>query len=68
MTNLMLFASFGFFEGMGRTMDLRGTLVNANESLTPKEADGRAILSDWQAVGQDIDTAIERYAQEREKA
>ena len=68
MTNLMLFASLGFFEGMGRVLDLRGNMVVANESLSPKEADGRALLSDWQTVGHDIETAIEQYAQEREKA
>jgi len=63
----MLFASFGFFEGMARIMDLRGTLVNANESLTPKEADARAILSDWETVGQDMGIAIEKFAHDREK-
>ncbi len=68
MTTLMLFAGLGFFEGMGRILDLRGTMVVANESPSPREADARALLSDWQTVGQDIETAIERYAQEREKA
>ncbi|MBM4302288.1 MAG: hypothetical protein FJ121_12330 [Deltaproteobacteria bacterium] len=68
MTNLMLFATLGFFEGMGRTLDLRGTMVGANESLSPKEADASALLSDWMTVGQDIETAIEKYEQELEKA
>jgi hypothetical protein len=68
MTTLMLFAGLGFFEGMGRILDLRGTMVVANESPSPREADARALLSDWQTVGQDLETAIAKYAQEREKA
>jgi len=68
MTNLMLFASLGFFEGMGRVMDMRGTMMVANESSSTKEADTRAIMSDWQAVGQDIEAAIDNYAEERGEA
>lgn len=67
MTNLMLFASLGFFEGMGRALDMRGTMMIANESPSPKEADTRAIMSDWQAVGQDIKSAIDNYAAGREE-
>jgi|UniRef100_A0A7V6DR58 hypothetical protein len=68
MTNLKLFASLGFFEGMGRVMDLYGTMMVANESISPKEADTRAIMSDWQAVGEDIAAAINNYAEGQEKA
>jgi hypothetical protein len=68
MTNLMLFASLGFFEGMGRVMDMRGTMMVANESASTKEADSRAIMSDWQAVGQDIEAAMDNFAEECEKA
>lgn len=68
MTNLMLFASLGFFEGMGRVMDLHGTMMVANESTSPKEADTRAIMSDWQAVGEDIAAAIDNYAEVHKKA
>ena len=66
MTNFMLFASLGFFEGMGRALDMRGTMMIANESSSPKEADTRAIMSDWQAVGQDIKAAMDNYAEGRE--
>jgi len=68
MTNLMLFASLGFYEGMGRALDMRGTMMIANESTSTKEADTRAIMSDWQAVGQDIKAAIDNYKEEHEKA
>ena len=67
MTNLMLFASLGFFEGMGRVMDMHGTMMIANESSSPKEADTRAIMSDWQAVGRDIAAAIDNYEEGHEK-
>jgi len=67
MTNLMLFASLGFFEGMGRVMDMRGTMMIANESASPKEADTRAIMSDWQAVGQDLKSAMDNYEEERKE-
>ncbi len=63
----MLFASLGFFEGMGRVLDMRGTMMLANESASRKEADARAIMSDWQAVGQDIKAAMDNYAQGREE-
>lgn len=67
MTNLMLFASLGFFEGMGRALDLRGTMMVANESASSKEADTRAIMSDWQAVGQDLKAAMDNYAEGSEE-
>lgn len=53
---------------MGRVMDLYGTMMVANESISPKEADTRAIMSDWQAVGEDIAAAINNYAEGQEKA
>jgi hypothetical protein len=67
MTNIFLFASLGFFEGMGRAIDLGSTMVTANQSLTVQEADFRAISSDWKAVGEDIKTALEIYGQKAEK-
>lgn len=62
MTNLFLFGSFGFFEGMGRVLDLGGTMVVYNESPTTEEADNRALNSDWQAVGNDLKNAMNSYA------
>lgn len=62
MTNLFLFASFGFFEGMGRVVDLTGTMVDYNSSPTIEEADNRAIISDWQTVGDDLRNVMNSYA------
>ncbi len=62
MTNLFLFGSFGFFEGMGRVVDLAGTMVGYNYSPSTEEADDRALNSDWQAVGQDFKNAMNLYA------
>jgi hypothetical protein len=70
MTKLLLFASLGFFEGMGRVLDLGSTMLAYNDSSTPEEADARAIMSDWMEVGQDLDTAVrnygEKFSQEKE--
>ena len=63
MTNLFLFGSFDFFEGMARVLDLGGTMVVYNESPTPQEADNRGLYSDWQTVGNDLKNAMNSYAQ-----
>ena len=56
-----LFARPSFMEGMARVVDLGGTLQVYNSSATPKEADQRAILADWLAVGEDIHAAMSEY-------
>lgn len=62
MNNLFLFASFGFFEGMGRVLDLTGTMVGYNASPTIGEADNWALNSDWKTVGDDLRNALNSYA------
>lgn len=52
-----LFARPSFLEGMARILDLGNTLSEYNESLTPEEADTRALRADWKAVGSDIQRA-----------
>ena len=47
----MLYARPSFFEGVSRLIDITGALNTYNISQTPEEADSRAILSDWEAVG-----------------
>jgi hypothetical protein len=42
-------------------------MVTYNESPTGEEADRRALLSDWQSVGDDIKAAIKLYAKEKSK-
>lgn len=49
-----LFARPSLLEGMGRTVDLWGTMTEYNQSLSPEQADYLAILSDWTAVGDDL--------------
>ena len=63
MTNLFLFGSLGFFEGMARMLDLGGTMVVYNDSPTPEEADNRALDSDWRAVGHDKEGAMALYVE-----
>lgn len=56
-----LFARPSFIEGMARVMDLGGTMQIYNESKTEEEADSKALKKDWQAVGNDILSAINTY-------
>lgn len=50
----LLYARPSFLEGMGRAIDLGGTLVEYNTSLTPEQADLIALRSDIQAVRADL--------------
>jgi hypothetical protein len=65
MTNLFLFGSFDFWEGMARVLDVGGTMVVYNESPSIEEADARALSSDWQAVGDDLRNTMNIYAKEQ---
>lgn len=67
MTNLFLFGSFGFLEGVARVVDIGGTMVVYNESPTTEEADRHALSSDWQTVGDDLRTAMNLYDQKQKK-
>ena len=58
-----LFARPSFVEGVARVMDLGSTMQIYNESKTAKNADFLAIKKDWQAVGDDIKKAINKYEQ-----
>ena len=59
-----LFARPSFLEGYGRALDIGATLNEYNHSKTPEEADTAAIKSDWQAVGDSIEYAIEKFSEE----
>jgi hypothetical protein len=52
-----LFARPSFLEGMGRTIDLFGVMDDYNYSETGKEADRKAIASDWNAIYGDLNSA-----------
>jgi hypothetical protein len=53
-----LFATPTFASGAARVLDLFGTYDTYNASPTEREADYRALLSDWSIVGQDIFSAL----------
>lgn len=60
-----LFARPSFMEGLARILDMGNTLQEYNHSATPKEADFRAMLADWTAVGDDIQTALNAALKEQ---
>ncbi len=50
-----------FISGMCRMLDLCGTYDGYHMSLTGREADYKALLSDWYTVGQDIADSMSMY-------
>ena len=56
-----LYAHPSFAEGVSRIWDFGGNLQAYNESDSEAEADKKALAKDWQAVGQDIKTAVTAY-------
>lgn len=59
-TSSYLFSTPSFIEGVGRLLDFGSTLNNYNYSKSGKEADYKAISSDWRAVGNDMREVMER--------
>jgi hypothetical protein len=57
-----LFARPSFIEGVARMVDVGGSLNTYNQSRTPEEADARAILEDWMAVGHDVNVALKQLS------
>jgi hypothetical protein len=55
--SLLLTARPSFVEGVARTLDIWGTLVEYSTSPTAEEADAKALRSDWEAVGRDLQAA-----------
>jgi hypothetical protein len=56
----LLFAVPSYLSGAARVFDFMGFFDAYNVSPTPKEADARATLADWRAVGEDICWAMSR--------
>jgi len=50
-----------FWVGMGSILNLAGSYFDYNYSKTEKEADFRAIMSDWENVGDDIRKSKEKF-------
>jgi hypothetical protein len=57
-----IFARPSFIEGFARIVDFGGTLNEYNRSLTPEEADARALKNDFSVVGNDICNALAEFA------
>jgi hypothetical protein len=57
MTDL-LFATPSFAAGVGRALDIGGQFDAYNISRTPQEADAKAILADFMAIGRDLARAM----------
>ena len=57
-----LFATPSFVSGAARVLDLYGTFDAYNASSNEREADYKALLSDWHMVGQDIFDAMTQFA------
>ena len=58
-----LFARPSFASGVSRIMDLGATMQIYNNSKTENEADLKALKKDWEAVGEDILSAVKEYEQ-----
>jgi len=60
-----LFATPDFLSGFAAVLDIGGTLVNYNVSRDEREADLRALASDWAMVGEDIQYSVEKFEKEQ---
>lgn len=60
-TSDFLFARPSLVSGAARLLDLYGLFDSYNTSRTGAEADYKALLADWRAVGQDIQHAMEAF-------
>ena len=56
-----LYADPSFMSGWARTLDLFGQFDSYNQSLTPAEADAKALAADWIIAGQYIASALEQF-------
>ena len=56
-----LFATPSLMSGAARSLDLMGLFDSYNSSPSEREADSRAIRSDWCAVGRDILGAMREF-------
>lgn len=60
----LLFVKPCFSRGVSRIIAPYGRIVSYNYSSSGKEADTRAIRSDWRAVGRSLLLAMNKYAAE----
>lgn len=62
-----ILGSPSLLSGLARLVDFGCAFDAYNYSETPEEADTRAMLADWLAVGFDISDAIEKLESEKER-
>ena len=60
-----LYARPSILEGIARALDLGGTLQNYNYGDSNKDADLKALRSDWNAVGDDLMAAMKQWLAEQ---
>ena len=60
-----LFARPSFVEGLSRILDIGNTMNEYNRSGDEKEADKKALQSDFRMIGKDIEFAIKKYGKEK---
>lgn len=61
MFNYNLFTRPSFLSGMSRVLDIGSVFNRYNESKAPEEADIKALMSDWLAIGMDLQDSINIY-------
>lgn len=61
-----LFADPSFLSGWAAVLDVGGTLNVYNESASGREADERALATDWAVVGKDLTDAINEFGKNEE--
>lgn len=62
-----LVPKMSFFIGMGSAINLKGSYYEYNVSNSPKEADEKAILRDWQMISQDFLDVFEKAELDEDK-
>ncbi|AZI68266.1 hypothetical protein EIB71_02410 [Kaistella daneshvariae] len=58
----ILFPRKNFLVGMGSILNIRGQYFDYSLSKSGREADGRALKSDWEMIGKDICDAKNRFS------
>lgn len=59
-----LFARPSFFRGIGKNLNLGSTGKVYNSSKSARDADMRALASDWKVTGADMRGALDGYEKE----
>lgn len=58
----LLFARPSLLEGAARTLDMGSAFTQYNALPSPEQADFVALRSDWEAVGADLQRAMDHFA------